>query len=152
VTSKRRPRSPTGHQCGPACSPRAHALAPRIGPGSSEPGFATWEEGKAAYEHHRGEIGRVRYHPGQRHDWWWTFDDQAAEWREHPERFNLPTDAARYADPMARKFHAPQLARLRFLAASGLLRDDEITAILVRGGHEAAIVREGPRPRHGGAA
>jgi hypothetical protein len=161
----------TGHRCGPGCATLRGPLWPEVG---SPHGFATWAEGRAAYQHHRDQVLAARYNPGHRHAWWWMFSERAAPWRNDPQRWDWPEDLAYYdrgagppdaagERPGLPPYYLRQLARLRFLAASRQLRGPEVAVILARVGrdpsararHEARAVKEGLAmlpPPQGGAA
>jgi hypothetical protein len=139
------------HDCIAACELLQRGVWVAFDGSQGERSFATWEEGRAAYVHHRHALNR-QLNPGYRSAGWWTFDDGAAPWRadvlpwEHPDDqavYVVPFDPALVERPLAprsteqrpeRRLVPPpefrHLAQLRFLAASGELRQDEAAAIL----------------------
>jgi hypothetical protein len=133
---RKQERATAAHRCGPGCATFAGRTWPGIGMSG---GFASWAEGRAAYLHHRAEVDRHRFNVGHRHPAWWMFDDAAAGWRNDPERWQDPEDLVLPGQP----YYLQQGPRLRFLAASGLLRGPEAAAILARAGRDRS-----PRARH----
>jgi hypothetical protein len=147
-----------GHRCRPACELIGRASQVSVDGSQGDLGFATWQEGRAAYLHHRAEVARWRGNPGHRHPWWWAFDAQAAAWREDPGGWERPDDQAAYtltldleprsgtlpragADVLVPANEYRQLAKFRYLAAIGELGPDEAARILKRADHPGARAR-----------